>query len=530
MKKTLNFYKNNEQKIYNIISWGTLICSFIFLFIFLYKKMNFLLDSDMSSELVLSKLLAEEKGILSANWFYSTELRVINTQLIYAPLFLIMNNWLNVRILATLILTLLMLASYYYLCKQLGCKKYFAISSIFLVLPFSIPYFNYVLKGAYYIPHITITFLSLGLIFHYINNNNAKTKIALLIIFSILSLLAGMGGPRQLIILYLPLFFASIIWLFLNYKNKNIFNNKYFYFVKLSIIGLLSSGTGYLINSHLLTKFYHFQSWDDISYTLFNLQNFEQTINGFLTSFGFTEDTVFSPATISNIICFIILALTIISIVTGIKKQKNISQENQQLSLFLASAIIIFILLYSFTNLSYNLRYNLPIIILAFPLIMINIKESNIANNIKKIICIIIIGLLLIGSLITYQNLRKIDTSKDFREITEVLIDKGYKNGYATFWKSNILTELSDGKIEMYTIGEQNGEFPTDITHLFKWLQKTSHVTEKSDDKVFLILGISEIENHKWKEKLNEENIIYKTQNHVVYGYNSYKNMVDSLK
>ena len=45
------------------------------------------IDADASSELVLAEHLAKTGQILSTDWFYSTELRVLNTQLIYAPLF-----------------------------------------------------------------------------------------------------------------------------------------------------------------------------------------------------------------------------------------------------------------------------------------------------------------------------------------------------------------------------------------------------------------------------------------------------------
>ena len=43
------------------------------------------LDSDDSAEMILAELLSREGGILSKNWYYSTELRVLNTQLVMAP-------------------------------------------------------------------------------------------------------------------------------------------------------------------------------------------------------------------------------------------------------------------------------------------------------------------------------------------------------------------------------------------------------------------------------------------------------------
>ena len=53
-----------------------------------------IINSDMSSEMVLAKQLAEEgKWMLSDNWYYSTELRVVNTQLISAFIFRFTDNW-----------------------------------------------------------------------------------------------------------------------------------------------------------------------------------------------------------------------------------------------------------------------------------------------------------------------------------------------------------------------------------------------------------------------------------------------------
>ena len=43
-----------------------------------------IINSDMSSEMVLARQLAEQgKWLLSENWYYCTELRVVNTCLLY---------------------------------------------------------------------------------------------------------------------------------------------------------------------------------------------------------------------------------------------------------------------------------------------------------------------------------------------------------------------------------------------------------------------------------------------------------------
>ena len=63
---------------------AALVLELLLLLLYLNGRINKLLDSDMSSEMVLAQLLAKENAALSTHWYYSTELRVLNTQLLYA--------------------------------------------------------------------------------------------------------------------------------------------------------------------------------------------------------------------------------------------------------------------------------------------------------------------------------------------------------------------------------------------------------------------------------------------------------------
>jgi len=57
-----------------------------------YYVTGHFLDSDASSELVLARQLFESGKTISGDWFYSTELRVLNAQLVYSAMFRIFSN------------------------------------------------------------------------------------------------------------------------------------------------------------------------------------------------------------------------------------------------------------------------------------------------------------------------------------------------------------------------------------------------------------------------------------------------------
>ena len=138
-----------------------LAAAFLLLAWFLCGHADLLLDSDETSELKLGKLLAEKGGVLSRDWYYSNELRVLNTGLLSALFFRFTDSWHAVRLLTLYAAAALMLLAYLGYGKSVRGGRYFTALGIVLLLTFSRDYFAFVLKGGYYLPHITITFVTL---------------------------------------------------------------------------------------------------------------------------------------------------------------------------------------------------------------------------------------------------------------------------------------------------------------------------------------------------------------------------------
>ena len=104
------------------------------------------------------------------------------------------------------------------------------------------------------------------------------------------------------------------------------------------------------------------------------------------------------------------------------------------------------------------------------------------------------------------------------------MIENEAFNGYSSYWSANVLTELSNGEIEVWCFHDNN------VTkNMFEWLQLTKHSKEKPKGKVFVILNKDEIENVEFKEydKLNK---IYSDKNRAVYIFDSYEELVNNLK
>ena len=183
---------------FNLILTLVLAAEILISMYFTYKYGVNNVDADNSSEMVLSNLLASEGGFLSRNWFYSTELRVINTQIVLSLLFRVFDSWQLVRTLGSGILMAVMACTYLYMVHEAGLGRRGKASSVLLLVPFCHCYQQFVLFGLYYIPHISISFLTIGLFIGSLKKNKLwRVKAALNLL---LALAAGRGGIRMLVV------------------------------------------------------------------------------------------------------------------------------------------------------------------------------------------------------------------------------------------------------------------------------------------------------------------------------------------
>ncbi|MDR2501260.1 MAG: hypothetical protein LBD37_09345, partial [Treponema sp.] len=165
----------------------------VFIAVFSYRHGRQWLDSDHSSEMVLAKLLAEEHSLVSPNWHYSTELRLVYQTLFSAPLFALLgrfNNWALIRALTIALNNITLVASCFFLMKQTKTQsKWICVSALFLLLPLPGGHWGIVTFGGYYVFFIAQMFCCLGLFLRILSRveKAAPSKMALMF-FSILSL------------------------------------------------------------------------------------------------------------------------------------------------------------------------------------------------------------------------------------------------------------------------------------------------------------------------------------------------------
>ena len=258
-----------------------------------------ILDSDASSELVLSHYLAHSNDfILSRDWFYSTELRVLNTQLIYSVFFRFFSDWSFVRFCSAMTMQVLLLISCGYLLHEAGFgRKAFFLSGSLLLLPVSVAYGRIVLYHCYYMPHIILSFFLIGLTLGFAKSVNRKSwkvyiRLTLLILFSFIG---GLGGVRQLMITHAPLLLGIVALGFLEDSRESDKRQSSFLaprnlpLVAAALASAVFSFLGLMVNTKVLSQYYNFSQQSGFAIGLLPASELKTVAYSFFHHFGFRQ-------------------------------------------------------------------------------------------------------------------------------------------------------------------------------------------------------------------------------------------------
>ena len=427
---------------------AALILSIFLISAFSYFHGQQWIDSDHSSEMILGKLLAEENTFLSANWYYSTELRLVYQTLFTMPLFKLLGNhgdWALIRSLNILLNNLALILSYVFMMKQMKVRnKWILLSSFFLLLPQSLEYWSIVTFGGYYVFFIAQVFCCLGLYAGIAANPPGVKKTR--VYFSLLLLLSfvlGAEGIRALYTLSVPLLLVCIIT-----REKT---------AKLSFpagcFAFISSCAGYAVNCLLLAR-YSFQAYGDMRIdNLYHnlLPKLSQCFVCLAQFFGFSAGSRFFSAQGFFSVAAIIAACVFFGAVIKKIRADRLRGQYRFLPLFFSVSALCSIFAFLIADKPVSARYFFPFMIQYIPLTALFFEYAEKAYPWKKTAALICgITLFIAGQgILNFHSLAVTDGNSPRAGYVQYLMDSQLEYGFATFWNANVTTELSDGKIEI---------------------------------------------------------------------------------
>ena len=452
-----------------------------------------LLDSDMASEMVLSDILNREHSIsgLTTSWRYSSELRVLNMQWLFRiGLAFFRDNWHLARVLSMTLAILLLAFSVWFVLYSINLSELGIWAAALALFPGGAYYFWLATFGGYYLPYIYIALFSFSLTVLAIRDVRSVRSIVYIVLVILLGIGSGLNGIKQLMMYYAPLILSSICMIIIEYRNEKSENKrKTVNFFIISVLSGLASMIGYLINSKVLSNIYVFKRFDE---TKIKSKSFFQMMKEYIWSFGYAEDKILlSPAGIASMFGVFFWIIVIVCGILMIYKFEKLSFEIKLLSSFCFISIVFCVFIFSYIKIG-NIEYYEPLVPLGYYLVVLEIYTAEYKYPKSRFVLYnLAMVLLLAASLGTAYN-EDHEPWHSYRAQPELnslvtWLKGGYTEGVSAFWTANIVTELSDGTIDMWTL-------ESDSLNWHNWLQREDHFGSFPRGKYFYLVDNAELD------------------------------------
>ena len=519
-----------------VLPWLVLAGSFAVLCVFEWRNITDLLDSDMASDMIYANLLAKEGSFFSPNWYYSSELRVFANHLSFTPLFLLTQDWRLVRGLGSMLTCALFVVSVYAPIRHTSLRRFYPLVAAAMLMPLSATYFHYSFIGTFYTHNYILSFWLLGLALGQ-SEAAGRARAWRLGLLAALSVVAGLCGLRFLLFSALPLC-ASALYLWARAGRGAAPRTRRLAWGSLLSLGAMAAGVA--VNLLVLSRLYTFQTFTEVTYTALQPEAPGEFLRNLLILLGFPESgSLFSPALAAAALSLLLLALIawacwaalrapgVPSALAGDKTSAPAGDPplseigDRVLALFFLTAAVMHIGLLSLTSMPRNMYHFLPISVYALPLAGCALLRLPWPKRARAVLAGVMACLLAVTSAVNYRYFSRRDLTYELRMALESLQAEGYDCGYATFWRANVLTELSGGEVEMYCLGGPY-DGPEAFDTIYPWLQLKAHDTRPPEGKVFVLLSKYDGETSlPVFSRLDPSHAVYESPYMLVLGYES---------
>ena len=481
------------HKVWQVLPWLWMAAAYLFDLWYQLVPGKWIVDSDLASEMILSDLLNKEGTIISHNWFYSTELKVVNLQWFYRlGLLIFPNDWHLARTFGMAITLALFAAAmlFFVKCAGLGRTGLWMVGT--LLWPFGQHYLVYAIYGGYYLVYTFFYMLVLALVLRSLNADKKHCALQW-VLACVITAVAGMNGVKQLMVFHAPLCLAAAILLVLALHScgktdwKAALNacRKEVRLLAASLVTAVAAAAGYFVSNAVLSRMYDFKSYNFIVWNRdedwFTL---DRILMDFFHEFGYENGSgVFHFGGIAAAVGLLLGCWMFFCIVRLLLRLDKLERNDKLLVLLLVAMLAVCGVAYTYFH-EYYLYFWLMNMPVAIAVMAVEIKTEDF--HILGARQLLGVGLAACFTLCAVSTVRQEQehpylAHKGLNTAAEWLVDNGYTQGYSTFWNGNAMTELTSGKLEVWTLQSLDRD---DVPN---WLQPKSHLTTDPEHPFLLI-------------------------------------------
>ena len=481
------------HKVWQALPWLWMAAAYLFDLWYQLVPGKWIVDSDLASEMILSDLLNKEGTIISHNWFYSTELKVVNLQWFYRlGLLIFPNDWHLARTFGMAITLALFAAAmlFFVKCAGLGRAGLWMVGT--LLWPFGQHYLVYAIYGGYYLVYTFFYMLVLALVLRSLNADKKHCALQW-VLACVITAVAGMNGVKQLMVFHAPLCLAAAILLVLalhscgktNWKAALDACRKEVRLLAASLVTAVAAAAGYFVSNAVLSRMYDFKSYNFIVWNRdedwFTL---DRILMDFFHEFGYENGSgVFHFGGIAAAVGLLLGCWMFFCIVRLLLRLDKLERNDKLLVLLLVAMLAVCGVAYTYFH-EYYLYFWLMNMPVAIAVMAVEIKTEDF--HILGARQLLGVGLAACFTFCAVSTVRQEQehpylAHKGLNTAAEWLVDNGYTQGYSTFWNGNAMTELTSGKLEVWTLQSLDRD---DVPN---WLQPKSHLTTDPEHPFLLI-------------------------------------------
>lgn len=481
------------HKVWQALPWLWMAAAYLFDLWYQLVPGKWIVDSDLASEMILSDLLNKEGTIISHNWFYSTELKVVNLQWFYRlGLLIFPHDWHLARTFGMAITLALFAAAMLFFVKSAGLGRAGLWMVGTLLWPFGQHYLVYAIYGGYYLVYTFFYMLVLALVLRSLNADKKHCALQW-VLACVITAVAGMNGVKQLMVFHAPLCLAAAILLVLalhscgktDWKAALDVCRKEVRLLAASLVTAVAAAAGYFVSNAVLSRMYDFKSYNFIVWNRdedwFTL---DRILMDFFHEFGYENGSgVFHFGGIAAAVGLLLGCWMFFCIVRLLLRLDKLERNDKLLVLLLVAMLAVCGVAYTYFH-EYYLYFWLMNMPVAIAVMTVEIKTEDF--HILGARQLLGVGLAACFTLCAVSTVRQEQehpylAHKGLNTAAEWLVDNGYAQGYSTFWNGNAMTELTSGKLEVWTLQSLDRD---DVPN---WLQPKSHLTTDPEHPFLLI-------------------------------------------
>ena len=506
---------------------------------FLITQGGWMLDGDVSAEMVLADHLNKNHEILSKDWFYSTEIRAFQSQwFLRVGLLIFPHNWHAARIVGTMSFQLVFLLTSWLAAKGIGLKENAVWVPAILSWPFGMWYLVYALFGTYYLVYMVFSCACIVILCRLQREHPKGARRILLAVGALLAMASGMNGIKQTKDFYVPLAVSLVVLLLMESNSSGITTSKELREKSPSLYRLFWDGmiftffnlAGYVVNQEVLSRFYHYRLYDDMYWNEKSAFRLYDVWFGFIKLFGYEDEVkVFSFYGISSGIGIVFGVAVVMSALRLMSRYKKLELLQKLILILFVSSLIVGAGVFCFVG-NYKVYYWLPVIPIAIMVFVLEIVTEEVSLR-SIVFCgrfIGAIGIILISAAtINIQIEKPLFSYRGIRETVEYLEKEGLGEGYASHWSSSVLREASSGEINTWTTW-----YVMDSLFIYEWLQEEEKTKSLPTGKCFVVIN-DKYDGNPEESLLTEKGIkkeAFSSGNLHVYVYDSTQEILDHIE